>query len=450
MNKILLVGHGGRESAFAKNLCRDSAVYALAGHVNPTIARCCEESGGQLVTGSVEDGRLVAEMAKSHGIDYAFVNADGPLSQGVVDSLTEAGIKTIGPTRAGSRIEWDKIYSIRLVEELFPQYCPRFFVAQNAQQAHEAVTSLCADGTEVVIKPQGLTGGKGVKVMGEHLADAAEATAYAESLLRADADAPVLVTEKLDGIEFTLMGITDGISVVGTPATYDYPYRLAGDRGPGTGGMGCFTDSSQPAFFLEQHEYQACLDILTGVVRRLTQMGAHFSGVLNGGFFLTRRGLYFMEFNARIGDPEGVNILALMQSPFSRLLADIHAQRLHADSFELDSRASVVKYLVTPDYPAAGDKLTFSHDTQAFADVGVESYFASAAATGTDNQFATVSSSRILALSAVDDTIVQAAERINQAIETLADKQLHFRADIGLTDNLSQLSARAARIRSSA
>ena len=443
--KFLIVGHGGRESAFASSLSADSQVFALAGHRNPSIESCCEKSGGRLQIGDVEDPAAIASFASENGIDYAFVNADGPLSKGAIDALMEADVRTIGPSRDGARIEWDKVFSMKIVDELFPAHCPRHELVSSADQAARAVEAICEGGGAAVIKPRGLTGGKGVKVMGEHLADIEAAVAYVKELLESGTSPEVLVVERLEGIEFTIMGLTDGRRVVGTPVSYDYPYRLDGNRGAGTGGMGCFTDQNQPPFFLEPGDYNACLDILGGVVERLGEMGAHFNGVLNGGFFITAKGLYFMEFNARFGDPEGINILSLLKSPFSELLRTIHHGGIESSPPGLEQRASLVKYLVSPTYPGAGEAIKFRHDSALFAEHGIDTHFASSEATG-DNHYRTVSSSRILALSTLSDTIEEAAVRVNRCVDAYADIQLQFRADIGLADNLQALRARAESI----
>ena len=445
--KILLIGHGGRESAIARALADDASVYAIANHVNPSIAQICQQTGGQLQTGSCVDGGFIKDFALRHCIDYAFVNADEPLSVGVVDDLALANIKTIGPTRQGSQIEWDKIFSGQLVHELFPRHTPRFTVVRSALEATSAIAEYRESDCPIVVKPQGLTGGKGVKVMGEHLKDYPQALKYIEQLLRLAPQEQVLITEKLEGIEFTIMGLTDGIRVCGAPVSYDYPYRYTDDNGPGTGGMGCFTDKNEPAFFLRETDLSICLEILQGTINRLNELGYVYSGVINGGFFLTKQGIYFMEFNARFGDPECINILSLLDSSFADILVAMHEKNLSFEHIRYAQQASVVKYLVSSSYPQSGAAVEFQHDQASFAERGIQTYFSSAVATEKPHGYRSVSSSRLVALATTDDSIELASQRINQAISELADPQLEYRADIASPENIQKIKAQADAIR---
>src|SRR5262249_19188211 len=231
------------------------------------------------------------------------VSADGPLAAGVVDALLEQGTRAVGPTRAGAEIEWNKAYARSLLGEVAPEACPTLRVVRYAHEVRDAIDSFGS--SPVVVKPSGLPGGKGVKVMGPHLASHAEAGEYALALLaRAERDESVLIEERVLGAEFTIQAISDGRTVVFPPSTYDYPFRYDGDTGPGTGGMGSLS-LPEPAlpFMTERHYEQACT-IIAEVIERLGSAGRHFTGVINSGFFATADGVKVIEFNARFGDPE--------------------------------------------------------------------------------------------------------------------------------------------------
>ena len=241
--KVLICGSGGREAVLASRLAEDARVYAVVGHENPGIVDSAARSGGAHAVGDAGDPDAVVGFAKRHSVGCAFVSADQPLANGVVDALLDAGIRTAGATRAASRIEWDKIYSMGIVERACPEIAPFSLVARSDKEADAAMDQFRSRGMQVVVKPEGLTGGKGVKVMPEHLATHGDAARYAKELLaRGRAGEGVLLVERLEGAEFTIMGITDGRRLALAPATYDYPYRHEGDTGPGTGGTGCFTE----------------------------------------------------------------------------------------------------------------------------------------------------------------------------------------------------------------
>ncbi len=441
--KVLIVGNGGREAACARSLARDSAVYAVMGHRNPTIAACVAQSGGEYCIADGSSGAAVADFAAAQGVDYVFVNSDEPLAKGVVDVLLERGIKALGPTRAGARIEWDKIYAMEMMAQLFPECTPFYRVAVAREEVPDALEEFRRRGMEVVVKPQGLSGGKGVKVMGEHLATYDAAGEYAVGLLAGGEK--VLLVEKVRGIEFTIMGLTDGAHTVFAPASYDYPYRYAGDRGAGTGGMGCFTAPGGPLPFMEAGQYRECMNIMSAVLRRLGEE-AHFNGVLNGGFFLSAEGVKFMEFNARFGDPEGINILALLESSFSRVLQAMYDKSLDAMPLRFAPQASVVKYLVAPEYPGKGSPVSFTLPVERLREEGLEVYFSAAEAGAAAHHYRTVSSSRVVALASLEDDIPRAAEKINRCLEEHCQGVLEYRADIATAAELARLEQRAAAL----
>ena len=149
-----------------------------------------------------------------------------------MDALLEAGIRTVGPTKAGSEIEWNKSFSRSLLSEVAPEANPRFAIVTTGDDI-DALIAEIGNGGPVAIKPIGLTAGKGVKVVGPHLADNAAAADYVRELLASSPEAAAHIEERITAPEFTIQAITDGSTIVFPPATYDYPYRYDGDRGPG-------------------------------------------------------------------------------------------------------------------------------------------------------------------------------------------------------------------------
>ena len=164
MPRVLLVGSGGREGAIAQRLAESSAVCAFTGHANPSLVDRSEAHA----VGDVCDPAAVAEYARSVRPDLAVVSADGPLEAGVVDALREAGVPTMGSDRLGSQIEWDKTAARQLLDEVRPGANPLFAMARDEAELDAAFAAI--GDRDVVVKPAGLTGGKGVKVMGPHLA----------------------------------------------------------------------------------------------------------------------------------------------------------------------------------------------------------------------------------------------------------------------------------------
>ncbi len=439
MKKFLIVGNGGRESVFAKCLMRDAAVYAIMSHENPTIIECVENTGGAYLIGNPNNPKEVLDFAKICTIDYVFVNSDQPLANGVVDVLLENNIKAIGGTKKATQIEWDKIYSISLMQKICPEYTPFYKVISNEEELKNGLEEFKSKSIEVVIKPQGLTGGKGVKVMPIHLKNYQECYEYGKELLDQKSDEKVLLVEKLKGIEFTIMGLTDGKNISLMPATYDYPYRLENDEGPGTGGMGCFTVGDKKLPFLTDEDWRSCEIIMQRVIDEMGASGIKFNGVLNGGFFKTENGIQFMEFNSRFGDPESLNVLTVLKTSFSELLISLYEGKLSNTEITYVNKASVVKYLVAKEYPfASPDVITFEIDTKAIEDEGLGVIFASCVK-DSNNKYNTLKSSRVLALIALGENTDEASIKINKAIEKYFKGKLEYRKDIGSRESLEKL-----------
>jgi phosphoribosylamine--glycine ligase len=347
--RTLIVGHGGRESALAMRMSEHSELHAILGHENPSIIRDAARSGGGHILGDVCDPEAIAAYARAQEIDIAMVSSDEPLAAGVVDALQAQGTRTVGPTRAGAEIEWNKVFARSVLAEVDPESIPLMKVVGDPAEVREAISFFGE--TPVAVKPSGLTGGKGVKVMGPHLADHQAASDYAlELLARGGPGESVLIEERIDGAEFTIQAISDGRTVVFPNSTYDYPYRFDGDQGPGTGGMGSLSLPQPTLPFMTAEHYRRACSIIEGVIERLASIGRHFSGVMNSGFFATADGVKVIEFNARFGDPECMNIMSLFAGDWTEVMSSICDRTLSPADVPLREDASVVLYLVSPDY----------------------------------------------------------------------------------------------------
>jgi phosphoribosylamine---glycine ligase len=441
--RTLIVGNGGRESALAMRMAEHSELHAFMGHENPSIVRHALSSGGSYVTGDACDPAAVAAFARAQAIDIAMVSADEPLQAGVVDALLSQGTRAVGPTSAGAEIEWNKVFARSLLAEVAPEAVPTLRVVTAAHEVDEAVASFGS--APVVVKPSGLTGGKGVKVMGPHLADHAAARDYALSLLaRGGPGEGVLIEEKILGAEFTIQAISDGSTVVFPAATYDYPFRFDGDEGPGTGGMGSLsTDEPILPFMTASHYEQAC-SIIQRVIERLADEGRHFSGVMNSGFFATSDGVKVIEFNARFGDPECMNIMSLFSGSWPELMERLSGGGLRGGDVPLAEEASLVLYLVSPDYALRqGRAYEFGLDQEAIEDAGCHVFFSSAVELG-ENRYRTVGTSRAVALATTAPTLQRARDRVVDSAGSV--DVLEWRRDVGDESYLNGLSKLVAGV----
>jgi phosphoribosylamine--glycine ligase len=435
--RTLIVGHGGRESALAAAMAEHSELYAFVGHENPTIVRHAAGSGGSHQVGDVCDAHAVAAFARAKDIDIAMVSADEPLAAGVVDALLAQGTRAVGPTAAGAEIEWNKTFARSLLAELAPESLPQLKVVHDAGGVADAIAAFGA--TPVVVKPSGLTGGKGVKVMGPHLADHRQAHDYAlELLARGKTGETVLIEEKIVGAEFTIQAISDGRTVIFPPSTYDYPYRFDGDRGPGTGGMGSLSMAGATLPFMTPAHYQQACSIIECVIERLSEQGRHFSGVMNSGFFATTDGVKVIEFNARFGDPECMNIMSLFSGSWPEVMHKIAAASLAPSDVSLRPEASVVLYLVSPDYALRpGRTYDFTLERERIEADGCRVFFSSAVEIA-ENTYSTVGTSRAVALASTAPTLEQARACVAGCAASVP--VLEWRRDVGDERYLEDLS----------
>jgi len=409
-------------------MAQDSELHAFVGHENPSIVRHAAASGGGHLVGDVCDPQAVAAFARDREIDVAMVSADEPLAAGVVDALLAQGTRSIGPTRAGAEIEWNKVFARSLLSEVAPEAVPAMRVVRDEREVAEAMAFFAS--TPLAVKPSGLTGGKGVKVMGPHLASHDEAAQYAVSLLgRGASDDGVLIEEKIVGAEFTIQAVSDGRTVLFPPATYDYPYRYDGDRGPGTGGMGSLSMAGPTLPFMTPEHYRRACSIIEAIIERLARLGRHFTGVMNSGFFATADGVKVIEFSARFGDPECMNIMSLFEGSWPDVMERISAGSLTAADVQLRKEASLVLYLVSPDYALrAGPQYDFTLQEARIEQQGCHVFFSSAVRTGEDS-YRTVGTSRAVALATSAPTLEQARVRVMDCAASVP--VLESRGDIG-------------------
>ncbi len=344
MSSVLLIGNGAREHAMAETLVRSATrprLYAFMKANNPGISSLSQD----ILLGSYKDLKAITDFARSAKVDFALVGPEGPLNEGVVDALREAGIAAVGPTKDLARLETSKSFTRNLVEKYGIPGNPRYRVFTSP----EGLEHFLAELDEIVIKPDGLTGGKGVLVQGDHFQTREEALAYCRQIL--EAHNSMIVEEKLEGEEFSLQCFCDGKTVVATPAVQDHKRRFVDDRGPNTGGMGSYSCEDHLLPFLTEQDVADGLAITRQVAEAISrETGSLYKGIMYGGFIVTKNGVKLLEYNARLGDPEAMNILPLLKSDFAELCRAIIEGSLDRFPVCFEQKATVCKYIVPKGY----------------------------------------------------------------------------------------------------
>ena len=352
MENFLLVGNGAREHSIAEAVCRggNARLFAFMSANNPGIARLARESDGKYGIGDIHSSSQVVSFAKQYGITLAFPSPDAVLAAGITDALQAQGILCASPTLEAARLEWDKSYCRDLLRDYKVPGSPAFGIFENAQEASQFIDSLQGS---VAVKPAGLTGGKGVKVVGYQLKDGAEAKEYSRDLLatRHGGLNSIVVEEKLEGEEFSLQAFSDGSKVHGMPMVQDHKRAYENDVGPNTGGMGSYSGTGNLLPFTRQKHYEEALGIMQKTIEAFRKKtGNKFVGILYGGFMLTREGPKLLEYNARFGDPESMNVLALLKDDLAEILSQMAAGKIGKSPL-FEKKATVCKYIVPEGYP---------------------------------------------------------------------------------------------------
>ncbi|MFW9956527.1 MAG: phosphoribosylamine--glycine ligase [Candidatus Odinarchaeota archaeon] len=340
MTRVLLLGNGAREHAVAVSLVHSGVeLYAHMEQRNPGIAHLSKK----ITIGSITDPKSIPEL---YGIDYVFVGPEAPLASGVSDFIMSQGVPCVSPSQAAGMIETSKSFARIVIDQTTPQANPRYIIARSLDDLRKFENQIGVE--NMVVKPNGLTGGKGVKIFGEHLSTREELEKYAISLLTKTG--LVVLEEKLQGIEFTLQSFADGSRLEFMPIVRDYKRAYDGDKGPNTGSMGSYSTSTHDMPYLTAEDLETAKTIMNATLVGIKKKaGTAFKGILYGQFMKTQAGIKVIEYNARFGDPEVMNVLSIMSSSLDEVCHRIIDGSLGKIKFE--NEATVCVYVVPEGYP---------------------------------------------------------------------------------------------------
>lgn len=360
--KVLLLTISARGHAIAEALKRSSQppeIIHICPSRNPGIRRLAEE---QFIVPSLLDFDAILKVAKRTKPDFAFIAPDDPIGAGLADVLEGIGIPCVAPRKSLARIEASKSFARELLQKHGINANPHFRIFHKNEQ--KEMRSFIEEKLHrnYVIKFDGLAGGKGVKVSGEHLGSVDEGIRFAEECLQTCPQ--VVIEEKFIGPEFSLMSFVSGSKVVSMPAVQDHKRAFEGDTGPNTGGMGTYSDANHSLPFLTEDHLAQAHAINVQTAKALEQeCGSPYRGILYGGFIVTENGIKLIEYNARFGDPEALNVLPLLSSDFVSICQSILTGELNTNIVQFEKKATVCLY-ITPDcYPESkerkGEVVTF-------------------------------------------------------------------------------------------
>lgn len=416
---VLVVGSGAREHALVRSLSRSARIGRLIGAPgNPGI-----EDDAETTAIKADDLPALVAFAEREKIDLVVVGPEAPLVAGLADQLRYRGIAVFGPGAAGARLEGSKAFAKEIMRSAgVPTGHADVFTDYEA-----AVAFLHEHGAPVVIKADGLAAGKGVVVAETN--EEAEA-ALADCLVTrrfGEAGARVLVEERLEGEELSLLAVVSGEQILPLAPAQDYKRAYDGDQGPNTGGMGSYS----PVPSVDESLYQRIVEeILRPTVGALHERGIDYRGVLYAGLMLAEEGPKVLEFNCRFGDPETQALLPRLESDLLELLwAAANGDRL-PDSVQWRPGAAVGVVMAARGYPgpsSKGDVIVGLNEVLGVD--GVEVFHAGTAYAGGR---VVTAGGRILTVTGVGKSFAEARARAYEGVATIRFAGAHYRTDIAL------------------
>lgn len=414
---ILVIGSGGREHTLAWKLAQSpkaDKIYALPGNPGMADVAMCVE--GIAIT----DNASIVDFAQKHAIGLVVVGPEVPLTNGLVDAVTAAGIKAFGPTQAAAQIEGSKSFS----KDLMKKYgipTAKYEVFTDAASAKAYVQQ---EGAPIVVKADGLAAGKGV-IVAMTVEEALQAVAdIMEDKEFGAAGARVVIEEFMEGEEASLLCFTDGKTICPMISSQDHKRAYDGDKGPNTGGMGTYAPAPVMTDKMVKETYDK---ILLPTIQAMEKEGKPYKGCLYAGLMITADGPKVVEFNARFGDPETQVVLPLLNSDLVDIMVACADGTLAEQQVEWAKEATVCVVMAAGGYPKAynkGDAITGLDDAKA---AGCQVFHAG---TAHKNGQIVTDGGRVLGVVAKAADVRAAVDKAYAGVEKISFKDAFYRKDI--------------------
>ena len=412
---VLVIGSGGREHAITWKVCqspRAEKVFALPG--NPGTSQIATNVEGV----ATKNHAAVASFCKTNQVDLVIVGPEVPLADGLVDSLTNDGIRCFGPHKKAAEIESSKVFS------------KDFMMRHNIPTARYAAFTQLEDALgyldkvdyPIVIKASGLAAGKGVIL--PETDDEAETALKSIMVDKAfgDAGTEIIIEERMTGPEVSLLAFTDGTTVIPMVSAQDHKRLLDGDEGPNTGGMGAYAPAP---IFTNDLLNEAVEKVLQPAVDGLRNEGRKFVGVLYAGLMLTPNGIRVLEFNCRFGDPETQVVLPLLETDLVEIAEACIDGRLNEVDVRWKNGAAVCVVLASKGYPEKPEK-----GQVVFFGELPEDMICFHAGTKQNGTNVVTSGGRVFGLTAWSSDIASAVQKVYANFDKVTFDGMQYRKDI--------------------
>lgn len=413
---VAIIGGGGREHAIALKLKESpllGKLFCLPGNAGISECAVCAPV-------SPMDFEGIFAFCEKNGVDLVFVAPDDPLAGGLVDFLTERGVKAFGPVKAAAKIESSKAFAKDFMRKYeIPTAWYRVF--ESFESAREYAQS-CP--LPVVVKADGLALGKGVIICNTR-SEALDAlqSVMVDARFGKSAGSKVVMEEFMTGREVTVLAFCDGKTLLPMPASQDHKKAFDGDKGLNTGGMGAFAPTP---YFSSDDEIEFMQKIALPTLAGLEKEGIEFKGVLYFGLIKTGAGLKVVEYNARFGDPETQVVLALLKSDLLEIVLATTEGRLDGTIVEWSGETALTVVVADGGYPenvVKGKEITLG---------SLEGVTLIHAGTRSEDGRLKTNGGRVFDVVGVADNLEAARKKIYGQIDKVTFEGARYRADIGL------------------
>ena len=415
--RVLIVGGGAREHALAWRLSQESGVEIIGAPGNAGIAAI-----GRTVPVDPTDADQVVALAKRESADLVVVGPEAPLVAGVVDALRENGIDAFGPDREAAQLEGSKIFS----KEFMARHeipTAGFAVFEDPDAATRYIEEA---NRPLVVKADGLAAGKGVIVA----TNAAEAIAGVDLIMRdrafGDAGNRILIEDCLVGQEVSYHVVSDGERFIPLAPAQDHKRAFDGDKGPNTGGMGAY---SPPPVVTPEIEQKVLDRVIEPTLRGMAAEGRPFRGALFVGLMIVNGEPLVLEYNTRFGDPECQTLMTRWKGSVLPLIQGSARGDFGGLTLQWEAPASLCVVLAAGGYPGSYEKGTPIHGLDEAAALPHVTVFHAGTALRGDT--VVTSGGRVLSVTAVGESIDEAAERAYEAVDKIDFEGKQLRRDIG-------------------
>lgn len=418
--KVLIVGSGGREHAIATSMKKSKRVdklYCVPGNAGIAQIAECDSS-----IGVMEFDKIIA-YAKEKAVDLVFVAPDDPLVGGLVDALTEAGIRAFGPNKKAAILEGSKAFS----KDLMKKYNIPTAGYETFDDPEKALAYLETAEMPIVLKADGLALGKGVLICNT----LEEAKAGVKEIMQdkhfGSAGNRMVIEEFMIGREVSVLSFVDGKTIRIMSSAQDHKRAKDGDQGLNTGGMGNFSPSpfytEEVDEFCKKYIYQATVDAMA-------KEGREFKGVIFFGLMLTPKGPRVLEYNARFGDPEAQVVLCRMENDIMDVVDACIDGTLDKVDLKFEDNAAVCVVLASDGYPVSYEKGFPITGLENFK--GKDDYYCFHAGTKFDAEGRVVTNGgRVLGITAKGKDLKEARKKAYEATEWVSFENKYMRHDIG-------------------